>query len=274
MANHSHLALLRQGTNIWNEWKMKHPYHLSDFSDADLSGMNLEGAYFNEANFAGANLSQARLSSAYLGHAVLTGANLWQADLQRAFLYKALLTRANLREADLKEANLSHAHLHQAILCQASLDHSVLQAANLSDADLSDACIIQADLQEAILINACLKGTWIQGAVFKRTIFSWGHSRKHTVKRSILLESSFHHRRRNSSTTQNPVLVGHRGARSSLPVLVQTVRHPVNVHLFVEADGLDGSWETGSHGCVGVPIPDAKRLYDRTPLGTSVIIRE
>ncbi len=35
----------------------------------------------------------------------------------------------------------------------------------------------------------------------------------------------------------------------------------------------DGSWETGSHGCVGMPIPDAKRLYEWTPIGTPVIIR-
>jgi lipoprotein-anchoring transpeptidase ErfK/SrfK len=36
----------------------------------------------------------------------------------------------------------------------------------------------------------------------------------------------------------------------------------------------DGSWETGSHGCVGMPIPDAKRLYDWTPVGTPVVIRD
>lgn len=36
----------------------------------------------------------------------------------------------------------------------------------------------------------------------------------------------------------------------------------------------DGSWETGSHGCVGMPIPDARRLYDWTPIGTPVFIRE
>jgi lipoprotein-anchoring transpeptidase ErfK/SrfK len=35
----------------------------------------------------------------------------------------------------------------------------------------------------------------------------------------------------------------------------------------------DGSWETGSHGCVGMPIPDAKRLYEWLPVGTPVIIR-
>jgi lipoprotein-anchoring transpeptidase ErfK/SrfK len=36
----------------------------------------------------------------------------------------------------------------------------------------------------------------------------------------------------------------------------------------------DGRWETGSHGCVGMPIPDAKRLYDWAPVGTPVIIRD
>lgn len=36
----------------------------------------------------------------------------------------------------------------------------------------------------------------------------------------------------------------------------------------------DGHWETGSHGCVGMPIPDARRLYDWTPVGTPVFIRD
>jgi lipoprotein-anchoring transpeptidase ErfK/SrfK len=36
----------------------------------------------------------------------------------------------------------------------------------------------------------------------------------------------------------------------------------------------DGNWETGSHGCVGMPIPDAERLYNWTPVGTSVVIKD
>ena len=34
----------------------------------------------------------------------------------------------------------------------------------------------------------------------------------------------------------------------------------------------DGRWETGSHGCVGMPVPDAARLYSWVQLGTPVII--
>lgn len=35
----------------------------------------------------------------------------------------------------------------------------------------------------------------------------------------------------------------------------------------------DGSWETGSHGCIGMRIADAERLYAWVPLGTPVYIR-
>lgn len=34
----------------------------------------------------------------------------------------------------------------------------------------------------------------------------------------------------------------------------------------------DGRWETGSHGCVGMPVPAAARLYSWVQLGTPVII--
>lgn len=34
----------------------------------------------------------------------------------------------------------------------------------------------------------------------------------------------------------------------------------------------DGRWETGSHGCVGMPVPAAARLYSWVRLGTPVII--
>lgn len=35
----------------------------------------------------------------------------------------------------------------------------------------------------------------------------------------------------------------------------------------------DGSWETGSHGCIGMRIPDAERLYGWAPIGTPVYVR-
>lgn len=35
----------------------------------------------------------------------------------------------------------------------------------------------------------------------------------------------------------------------------------------------DGSWETGSHGCIGMRISDAERLYGWARIGTTVYVR-
>jgi lipoprotein-anchoring transpeptidase ErfK/SrfK len=35
----------------------------------------------------------------------------------------------------------------------------------------------------------------------------------------------------------------------------------------------NGTWETGSHGCVGMPIPAAQRLYNWAWVGTPVIVQ-
>lgn len=35
----------------------------------------------------------------------------------------------------------------------------------------------------------------------------------------------------------------------------------------------NGTWETGSHGCVGMRIPDAERLYAWAAIGTPVFVR-
>jgi len=34
----------------------------------------------------------------------------------------------------------------------------------------------------------------------------------------------------------------------------------------------DGTWETGSHGCVGMTIDNAAKLYNWTPVGTTVLV--
>lgn len=36
----------------------------------------------------------------------------------------------------------------------------------------------------------------------------------------------------------------------------------------------DGRWETGSHGCVGMPVADAERLHNWATVGTKVVISD
>jgi uncharacterized protein YjbI with pentapeptide repeats len=84
MANEEHLAILRQGVDVWNAWRKANP----DVR-AYLPGVNLNSA----------NLTTADLRIAYLSGADLTKADLSNTDLRNTNLTKADLSRANLSEA-------------------------------------------------------------------------------------------------------------------------------------------------------------------------------
>jgi hypothetical protein len=57
MANDEHVALLKQGMNVWNEWRLKNPIM------PDLSGANLSEANLFETILSGADLGGAILIS-------------------------------------------------------------------------------------------------------------------------------------------------------------------------------------------------------------------
>jgi uncharacterized protein YjbI with pentapeptide repeats len=46
MANEEHLALLKQGTAIWHDWRIRNPASLPDLHEADLNGADLSDAKF------------------------------------------------------------------------------------------------------------------------------------------------------------------------------------------------------------------------------------
>ena len=126
---------------------------------ADLTGVNLYGAYLRGADLTGVNLYEA-----YLRGADLTGADLVRADLVRADLRGADLIGADLRGADLIGADLVRADLRGADLRGANLYGADLREANLRGADLRGANLYGADLREADLTGADLTGADLTGA--------------------------------------------------------------------------------------------------------------
>jgi uncharacterized protein YjbI with pentapeptide repeats len=61
MADEEHLAILKQGAEAWNKWRLENPTIRPDFIKADRNC-----ADFIEANFSRAVLGEANLSGAKL----------------------------------------------------------------------------------------------------------------------------------------------------------------------------------------------------------------
>jgi uncharacterized protein YjbI with pentapeptide repeats len=182
MANKKHLKILKQGVEVWNQWREENPHtrpdlsganlryadlsganlRYADLSKADLRGADLHGAYLAEADLGGANLREANLNFAHLSYANLWGVNLKEAQLGLADLRGAELSEADLREANLREANLHDARLNDAKLQRAdfsdvNLDFAQLIRADLREADLSGAHLSKVDIREAKLGKASLR---------------------------------------------------------------------------------------------------------------------
>jgi hypothetical protein len=150
MADQSHLDILSQGVEAWNEWRTAHP----EVRHPDLSGADLEGASLSYTRLRRANLS---------------GANLRKADLQNIDLFETNLRQAHLEEADLRQAKMRKAHLEGAYLFKARLLRANLSKAHLQKADLREADFRQANLSEARLDGADLKGTKLTSATLVET---------------------------------------------------------------------------------------------------------
>lgn len=153
MADEKHLEILKQGVEVWNQWRVDHREKTPDLREAYLVEADLV-----EANLSGANLLWAYLDLANLSRANLSEANLSEANLSEANLSGAYLNEANLSEADLSEADLSGANLRGTNLRGANLRWANFTGANLTGANLSEAALVQTDLREADLTGCHVYG--------------------------------------------------------------------------------------------------------------------
>jgi len=73
MANQDHLDILKQGIDVWNQWKQKHLDIAPDFIgsslfDANFHQANFQGASFNNANLGRTSFNNANLTNALQPH--------------------------------------------------------------------------------------------------------------------------------------------------------------------------------------------------------------
>ncbi|MCP3960754.1 MAG: toll/interleukin-1 receptor domain-containing protein [bacterium] len=150
MANPEHLKILKQGVEVWNQWREDRGDLLPDFRSADLQGADLQGAALKSAL-----MHQSKLRGADLRGADLHGAQLKDASLLRANLQGVSLWRANLMGADLRGANLRHGHLLGANFAGARIDGADFQRSVLNGAkfwrQLFDIDLRQAEMGSTVV---------------------------------------------------------------------------------------------------------------------------
>ena len=196
MLNNKFLSIIKQGSDVWNEWRKNNPDHKPDLSDAILCSESLSGANFNETNlsrvhFNGADLRKAKFISANLYNANLSEANLMMANLSEASLIRADCTKADLHGADLSGAdfggaNMSGANFTKANLAGADLGGTDLFRANFSGADLNG-----AHFNEANLIEADLSGADLSRADLRQADFTGANLTGANLSLSIVSETIF-----------------------------------------------------------------------------------
>ena len=96
MANKEHLARLKQGVEVWNQWRRENPDLCPDLSQANLTGAHLVEADLSDTNLFWADLAHANLHRADFSRASLFGANLCGANLHNAVLWDADLSDTGL----------------------------------------------------------------------------------------------------------------------------------------------------------------------------------
>ena len=148
MANEEHLAILRQGVEVWNDWRERNSTIAPKLDGANLTDMSLSGINLNGAILVGATLIRVNLTQATLTAAQLTLAN----------LTKANLTQANCVGANLSNANLLGTTLTAANLCRSNLDRFNMRGAALDGAKLKCSQARETDFRGARFTGTCLEG--------------------------------------------------------------------------------------------------------------------
>ena len=116
MANPEHVEILKQGVDVWNQWRENNPKVKADLPEADLTKAILFGADLSKANLTDADLNEADLSKANLSYA-----GLYNADLTKANLSGANLSGANLSNTGLLGTNFQYARFRETQLVNIDL---------------------------------------------------------------------------------------------------------------------------------------------------------
>jgi len=137
MADREHLAILKQGVQVWNRWRKESPHTIPFLQEASLPGINLEKADLTNVDFEYADLQGACFAAARLYQAEFFRADLREADFRRADLAGAKFHAADLRFANLEGSDLYRVDFIGTLLAGANMAKARCMTTAFSDVDLS-----------------------------------------------------------------------------------------------------------------------------------------
>ncbi|MEV4317917.1 pentapeptide repeat-containing protein [Actinocrispum sp. NPDC049592] len=148
------LGLLRQGGQIFNDWRVKHEDAVIDLSGADLSGLDLEEVFLSGANLVGTDFSHTSLRNAVLSGAYLKNAQFVAADLTGALFGPPDLIDSTLALSPLGRRTNWGAELEGAVFTGATLEGTSFREAPLDGVDLRGCDLSTLDLRGTNLADA------------------------------------------------------------------------------------------------------------------------
>lgn len=187
MANQEQLSILKQGADIWNEWRQENSSAMidlyqanlgdadlthADLTDANLAKAYLRGAHFIATSLSGANLSNAHLMNAEFDDVEMNNADLTGADLSKTTIWDGYISNTNLKKASLRGANISQTNFSGTNLIEADLTEADISRVNLVEADFTNADLSGTIFRDAILHNSNFHKTILGFTIFSDTDIS------------------------------------------------------------------------------------------------------
>ena len=158
MANPDHLKILKQGVEVWNQWREESPETRPDLSREKLAQLDLPQADLRDVDFSHSYLRGGSFPLADMRRADLRGA-----DMKCAFLVRTNLGSAVLVDTDIQSSDLGNAQLAEADLRNANLSHAECRASNFAHANLKFTELTGTNLVFANLVCADFTGAQMGG---------------------------------------------------------------------------------------------------------------
>lgn len=176
MANPVHLAILRQGVDVWNQWRQENPDITPDLSWINTNNIDLSGAYLFQVDLSGASFK-----NQIFNNVSFSKSNLYRADFSnsRSFhvcfsetnLIKTNFASANLVNVNFLDANLSHANFYDTRLSRIVFDSTILENTKFTESKLNNIYIANIDLSQVINLETIISDLDASSRIDFQSIF-------------------------------------------------------------------------------------------------------